>query len=93
MVSDDLGLQVDFMGTIHGVRTFESLQSRAVLVPFGGTTLLVAALVDIVKSKRAAGRPKDYAVIAVLEATLDEIAKATGEVVASRAPRRPRTRD
>ena len=57
VVSDDLGLQVDFMATIHGVRTFESLRSRAVAMKLADTSLCVAALRDIVRSKRAAGRP------------------------------------
>lgn len=37
-----------------------------------GHEILVASLDDIVKSKRAAGRPRDHAVMAVLEQTLDE---------------------
>ena len=72
VVSDDLGRQVNFLGTIHGVSSFESLRSRAVDFPLHGATLSVAALADIVKSKREAGRPKDHAVLSSLEATLDE---------------------
>jgi hypothetical protein len=85
---DDTGLQVDFLATIHGIRSFESLRSRAVRVAIGDSELAVASLADIVKSKRAAGRPKDYAVLTILEATLDE-AKASH---ARRSPRRPRPR-
>jgi hypothetical protein len=97
VVSDGLGLQVDFLGTIHGVRSFESLRSRATVLRVGDSTLSVATLHDIVKSKRAAGRPKDYAVLAILEATLDEAgrkenAETKGKADAPRAPRRPRTR-
>jgi hypothetical protein len=92
VVSDDLGLQVDFLGTIHGVRSFEALRSRAVLMQLGGVTLAVASLADIVKSKRAAGRPKDYAVLEILEATLDEASQAQTRTDTSPAPRRPRTR-
>jgi hypothetical protein len=44
VVRDDDGLQVDFMTTIHGVRSFEGLRDRAVLVEIGGTTILVASL-------------------------------------------------
>jgi len=89
VVSDDLGLQVDFLATIHGVRSFESLRSRAVMVRLGAAHLSVAALSDIVKSKRAAGRAKDYAVLTILEATLDEAQTTTHP---RRAPRRPRSR-
>ena len=69
---DDDGLQVDFMGTIHGVRSFERLRSRARAVSLGGHLLLVAHLGDVVQSKRAAGRPRDRAVLEILERTLRE---------------------
>ncbi len=65
-------LQLDFMATIHGVRSFESLRSRAKRMEFGGHPLLVADLADIVKSKRAAGRPRDRFLLRVPEKTLDE---------------------
>ncbi|MBX3186593.1 MAG: hypothetical protein KF819_06245 [Labilithrix sp.] len=71
VVDDDLTLQVDFMGAIHGLRSFEGAKKRASALLIGETTLLVAALEDILKSKSAANRPKDRAVIPVLEATLD----------------------
>jgi hypothetical protein len=55
VVNEDLGLQLDFMGAIHGVRSFASLRSRAARLELDGATLLVAALEDIIRSKRAAG--------------------------------------
>ena len=63
------------MATIHGVRSFESLRSRALPIPVSGVIMLVASLADILRSKRAAGRPKDRAVLDVLEATLEEAKK------------------
>jgi hypothetical protein len=69
---DECGLQLDFMSRIHGVRSFESLRSRASEVRFGGHRLLVASLQDIVASKRAADRPRDKAVLEVLDRTLHE---------------------
>ncbi|HET9370240.1 MAG TPA: hypothetical protein VFO19_08330, partial [Vicinamibacterales bacterium] len=71
VVRDDDGLQVDFMGTIHGVRSFETVRDRAVEMDVGAP-VRVAALADIVRSKRAAGRPRDLAVLKILEATLEE---------------------
>jgi hypothetical protein len=65
-----------------------SISRESTRVAVGHTELKVASLTDIVKSKRAAGRPKDYAVLTVLEATLDE-AQAPHP---RRSPRRPRTR-
>lgn len=92
VVSDTLGLQVDFLGTIHGVRSFESLRSRAVSLAIGDATLDVATLADIVKSKRAAGRPKDYAVLSILETTLDEASRPDTQAHTRRTPRGARPR-
>ena len=72
VVNDDRGLQADFMPAIHGVKSFNSLRSRAEKIELGGRTLWVADLADIIASKRAAGRPRDKAVLEVLEATLRE---------------------
>ena len=72
IVRDDDGLQVDFMVTIHGVRSFEGLRERATSVEIDGVTVLVASLRDIIRSKRAARRPRDLAVLEILEKTLEE---------------------
>lgn len=70
MVNDDTGLQADFMPVIHGVRSFEGLKRRATTAVVGGRSVLVATLEDIIKSKKAAGRERDQAVIPILEQTL-----------------------
>ena len=75
LVRDDDGLQVDFMATIHGVRSFEGVRDRATAMDIGGDTLLVASLPDIIRSKRAAGRARDRAVLEILERTHEEAAK------------------
>ena len=85
VVRDDDGLQVDFMGTIHGIKSFESLRSRAWRMDFDGSVLLVADLADVVRSKRAAGRARDRAVLEILEKTLDEKRKAS-EAAKARRP-------
>jgi hypothetical protein len=72
VMNDDRGLQVDFMPLIHGVKTFNSLRSRAEAVRIGSHHLWIAHLSDIIASKRAAGRPRDRAVIEILEKTLGE---------------------
>lgn len=69
LTSDATGLQADFMPVIHGVRSFESLRSRAVVIEIDGRSLLAASLDDIIKSKRAAGRDRDLAVLPILERT------------------------
>lgn len=73
MCSDDSGLQLDFMPVIHGIRSFESLRSRAKEVEVLGLPLLLASLEDIILSKRAAGRARDIAVLPTLEETLRTI--------------------
>jgi hypothetical protein len=90
VVRDD-GLQVDFMATVHGLRSFEGVRARASDVAVGTTTLRVAALADVLRSKRAAGRPRDLAVIEVLERT-DEARRVREKAVAPSSPRAARTR-
>ena len=82
VVRDEDGLQVDFMATIHGVRSFEGVRDRATTVDMAGAPLRVASLADIIRSKRAAGRPRDLAVLEILELAQKE----------SRQPARPARR-
>ncbi len=72
VVNDDQGLQLDFMAKLHGIRSFEGLRTRATSVSFGEHELRVASLTDIIKSKRAAGRSRDLAVLEILEKALHE---------------------
>ncbi len=72
VMNDERGLQVDFMPSIHGVKSFNSLRSRAQKIEIGGQDLWVANLADIIASKRAAARPRDKAVLEILEKTLRE---------------------
>ena len=72
VVRDDDGLQLDFMATIHGLRSYEGVRDRATSIELGGVSIRVATLADIIKSKRAAGRPRDLAVLEVLETALEE---------------------
>jgi hypothetical protein len=49
--------------------------ASATTAGIGGAQLQVATLSDIIRSKRAAGRARDLAVLEVLEKTLDETAR------------------
>jgi hypothetical protein len=69
---EDTGLQLDFMSVLHGIRSFASLRSRAERVAFGGAQLWVASLDDVIASKKALGRPRDLAVLDILEKTARE---------------------
>jgi len=75
MVNEEIGLQADFMVRLDGIRSFEGLRARATTARFGRAALLVADLRDVIRSKRAADRPRDRAVLPVLEATLREKAR------------------
>ncbi|HUH03697.1 MAG TPA: hypothetical protein VML75_17000 [Kofleriaceae bacterium] len=72
VVRDRDGMQLDFMSRVDGIRSFEALRARASRVEFRGFTLLVADLRDIIRSKEAADRPQDRAVLPVIRRTLDE---------------------
>jgi predicted nucleotidyltransferase len=85
---DDDGLQVDFMGSIHGIRSFEGLRDRADVIEIDGVQLRVASLADIIKSKRAAGRPRDRAVLQILERSLEETSRPEGATRRARARKR-----
>jgi hypothetical protein len=73
--NEDYRLLVDFLPSVAGVRSFEGLRKRAKRVQFGKGGILVADLADIIKSKRAANRPKDKAVLGILEETLEEASR------------------
>ena len=75
VVNEDTGMQVDFMSVLHGIKSFENLRSDAIEVEFEGHVLKVASLEKIIRSKKKLGRPRDLAVIELLEKTLDEKAK------------------
>jgi hypothetical protein len=79
VMNDDRGLQVDFMPVVDGIKSFNSLRSRAGKIELGGRSLWVADLMDIIISKRAAGRPRDKAVLDILEKTLREKSKSSSK--------------
>jgi predicted nucleotidyltransferase len=83
VVRDD-GLQLDFMAAVHGIRSFEGLRDRATDLEIEDTVIRIASLPDIIKSKKAARRPRDLAVIEVLELALEE---RIGEKKKARRPR------
>lgn len=63
-------LQVDVLfDALPGGLRFESLKSRALRLSVAGHPLLVATLVDVITSKRAADRPKDRVHLPLLEET------------------------
>jgi len=68
----DRCLQVDSIPADHGVKPFNRTRPRTQKMTFSSHTLWVADLTDIIASKRAAARPRDKAVLDILEKTLRE---------------------
>jgi predicted nucleotidyltransferase len=62
-------LDVIFDKIAGGLR-FESLRAHAERMQIGSVSIDVASLEDVIKSKRAANRKKDQAVLPILEDTL-----------------------
>lgn len=85
VVREEDGLQLDFMATIHGIRSLEGVRSRAATIEIDGIAVRVASLADIIRSKKAAGRPRDLAVLEILEATLEETSGTKGKARGRRA--------
>ena len=64
---------LDCLGTIDDGKSYEDLlPSARTIVLAEGRTVSVLQLSTLIEIKRRAGRPKDLAALAVLEATLDE---------------------
>ena len=83
------GLIIDLLPRMSAIRSFESLRSRSDTIRMGDESMRIASLDDIVRSKRAAGRPKDLAVLPILEEVLRE-QKAAAKGSTEGSPRRRR---
>jgi hypothetical protein len=64
------GEEFDLLGEMSAIGGYDELVGRAIEMDVAGHTVKVLALADLIRTKRAAGRPKDLAVLPVLEATL-----------------------
>ena len=61
-----------------GFDGYDELVVHSVDLAVGDLTVKVASLVDVIRSKEAANRPKDHATLPILYALQDEIAKRDG---------------
>jgi hypothetical protein len=75
LYNPDLGLEVDLLARMDGITSFDMLAKNSRTTHDFGPPLRVAALADVLRSKIAAGRPKDLAVIPTLKKTLHESKK------------------
>lgn len=64
---------VDCLGTPAGTKGYSSLEPNALTATVHGARILVAALDDLIRMKRAAGRPKDRIELEILGALRDEL--------------------
>ena len=64
---------LDLLGTPAGTDGYADLARTATRTDLGGTEVLVASVDDLIRMKRAAGRPKDLIEVEVLGAMRDEI--------------------
>ena len=64
---------LDCLGTPSGTGGYADLVAKAVTYDIAGSPVRVASLDDLVRMKRAAGRPKDLDQLRVLRAMRDEI--------------------
>lgn len=70
--------EFDLLGEMSAIGGYEAIVGRAVEMEVAGHTVKVLALPDLIRTKRAAGRPKDLAVLPVLEATLQMLQEKGG---------------
>jgi hypothetical protein len=67
----DVG-DIDILAVPAGVAGFDELANSAERVDLDGITVLVSTLDDLIRMKRAAGRPKDRAEVEILSALREE---------------------
>lgn len=64
---------LDILGTPSGTKGFADLNANATDEVVDGLTIRVAAIEDLIRMKRSAGRPKDLIALEWLSAVRDEI--------------------
>lgn len=66
---------LDLLGEVSGSGSYEQLREHTVEVELFGVNCLCVNLEKLIETKRAAGRPKDFEVIAELQAVREENGK------------------
>jgi hypothetical protein len=66
---------LDLLGEMSAIGGYDAIVGRAIELAVAGHAVKVLALSDLIRTKRAAGRPKDLAVLPILEATLQMLQK------------------
>jgi hypothetical protein len=69
----EIGVEsLDLLGEMSGVGGYEQVIGRAVEVEYGGVRARALSLEDLIRTKTAAGRPKDLGALPELRALLSE---------------------
>lgn len=69
-LSTDLG-KIDLLAEVPGIGSYKEVKAASILVQGFDRTVRTLHLSDLIASKKAAGRPKDIAVVTELEGLLD----------------------
>jgi predicted nucleotidyltransferase len=72
------GEEFDLLGEMSAIGGYDAIVGRAIEMDVAGHTVKVLALEDLIRTKRAAARPKDLAALPVLEATLQMLQEKSG---------------
>ena len=75
LVTDHGDLDITF--TPSGTSGYDDLRRDALRIEIAGTPVTLASLADVVRSKQAAGRPKDLIALPVLRRLLEEDSRDT----------------
>lgn len=70
--------QLDVLGTIETATRYEDVQEDTIELEIGELKVKVLSLRRVIEAKTRAGRPKDLAMLPVLNATLREIERLKG---------------
>jgi hypothetical protein len=68
---EGLPVDIDIAFELSSHKTFESVKSRSQIITIEGTEVRIMHLRDVIEAKRAAGRPKDLAILPILEQALE----------------------
>ena len=71
---------LDCLATPGGTDGFPDLERQAITLEIDGMRVKFASLEDLIRMKRAAGRPKDRIEIEVLEALRQELGQQGGQI-------------
>lgn len=71
---------LDCLGTPSGTKGYGDLRASAVVFTVGGLDVWFTSLADLMRMKRAAGRPKDLIELEILAAVQEELEKGAPEM-------------